>query len=291
MKPWLLAAAFAAMSVANAQNPPEPRVRSVVGDVRKLPEFRSEVMGNERDVHVYLPPGYDANPERRYPVLYMLDGQNVFDGMTSYIPNQEWQADEAAERMIAAGEIEPLIIVAIDNRGAERADEYLPVVQKYQSSSFGGRAGDYGKFLVTELKAFIDANFRTKPEPRHTGLMGSSFGGVATCFIGLSHPGAFGKLAIVSPSVWVGDRYLVRFVQGLEGHTGARVWMDMGTEEGTQSVFDAKGLAGALVGKGWTMDHDLRLVIDEGAKHNEAAWAKRLPDMLRFLFPPTGEAS
>lgn len=261
------------------------RKNSMVGDIRPHTAFESKILGNKRDVWVYLPPDYDKEPNRRYPVLYMHDGQNVFSGQTSYIPNQEWRADEAAEALIKAKVVEPLIIVAISNAGMARGDEYLPTRRTMRETEVGGKADLYGKFMTDELMPVIDQTYRTKKGPANTGLCGSSFGGVVTMHIGLTLPKVFGKLAVVSPSVWWDDRVLVRSVQALKSKPNQRIWLDMGTDEGSGAVADATQLKDALVGKGWREGKDLLFYIDAGARHNEAAWAGRMDAILLWLFP------
>lgn len=258
---------------------------SIVGDVRPHLDFESKILGNKRHVWVYLPPGYETDRERRYPVLYIHDGQNVFDGSTSFIPNQEWRADEAAEALIRAKAVEPVIIVAVSNAGAARADEYLPTRRTFRNHEMGGKADDYGRFLTDELMPEIERSFRAKKGPGETGLCGSSFGGVVTMYLGLNRPDVFGKLAVVSPSVWWDDRLLVKKVLALKDKHRQRIWLDMGTDEGADSVADATRLKDALVQKGWQEGRDLLFYIDSGAKHNEAAWSGRMDAILLFLFP------
>src|SRR5258705_10465824 len=149
---------------------------------------------------VYLPPGYEASKRKSYSVFYLHDGQNLFDGATSFIPGQEWRVDETAQRLIDAGKIEPLIIVGINNAGKDRIDEYTPAADaKYKA---GGKANLYGRMLVEELKPFIDAHYRTRQGAAHTGVGGSSLGGLVSLYLSLKYPRVFGRAAVVSPSVW-----------------------------------------------------------------------------------------
>src|SRR5687767_4496361 len=159
----LVCIAFALVmpTLANAQ-----RQHTLSGDVRHHKSFHSTLLRNDRDLVIYLPPGYDTNPKARYSVLYLHDGQNLFDGATAFIPGKEWQIDETAQRLIAAGKIEPLIIVGINNTGKDRIDEYTPVQDTKRR--MGGKADLYGRMLVEELKPFIDANYRTIRDARHT---------------------------------------------------------------------------------------------------------------------------
>jgi predicted alpha/beta superfamily hydrolase len=256
---------------------------TLTGDFRTHPKFHSKFLPTDRDVMVYLPPGYDADSRRRYAVLYLHDGQNLFDGATSFIPGQEWCVDETAQSLIVAGLIEPVIIVGIYNTGNERVGEYTPSADP--RLKVGGKADLYGRLIVEELKPFIDSHYRTKHDAADTGLGGSSLGGLVTLYLGLRYPNVFGKLAVVSPSVWWDGRLIVDDVRTSRPTTRARIWLDMGTDEGMNATADARTLRDALVSKGWRLDDDLKYFEAVGAKHGETAWAQRVEPMLRFLFP------
>lgn len=270
---------------AAAQQP-----HSLTGDVRLHKNFHSKVLNNDRDVIVYLPPGYDANKSRHYPVLYLHDGQNLFDGATSFIPGQEWRVDETAQSLISGGRIEPLIIVGIYNAGAERINEYTPVADI--RSKAGGKADLYGRMLIEELKPFIDTTYRTQKGAKHTGLGGSSLGGLVSLYLGLKYPSEFGRLAVVSPSVWWADNQIVHYTRATSSKPPLRIWLDIGTKEGrnakeaADTVNGARILRDALVSKGWKPGKDLNYLEAAGAEHNERAWAARVGPMLEFLFPP-----
>jgi predicted alpha/beta superfamily hydrolase len=278
------AAAALLAGTASAQQPAEPRRHTLTGEIRHHPAFHSRFLTRDRDVVVYLPPGYAEHPERRYPVLYMHDGQNLFDGATSFLPGQEWQVDETAERLARSGEILPLIVVGVYNGLDQRANEYTPVADaKYRT---GGEADAYGRLLVEELKPFVDSRYRTLPGPANTGLGGSSLGGVVSLYLGLKYPRVFGRLAVVSPAVWWGRHDLVRRVLDLPNKTRQRIWLDIGAAEGEDTVADARTLCKALTARGWRLGHDLQYMEAQGAAHNETAWAARVEPILRFLFPP-----
>ncbi len=261
---------------------------TLTGDIRVLRNFHSKILNDDRDVLVYLPPGYDAARGTRYSVLYMHDGQNLFDGATSFIPGQEWRVDETAQALIAAAKIEPLIIVGVYNN-KDRINEYTPAADaKYK---LGGKADLYGRMLVEELKPFIDAQYRTKKDGRHTGLGGSSLGGLASLYLALKYRNVFGRVAVVSPSVWFANKQIVRYVEALPKKQPVRIWMDIGTKEGRtaeeaqQAVNDARLLKETLVKKGWKVGKDLSYFEAAGAEHNEGAWAARVEPILTFLFP------
>ncbi|MBI5706973.1 MAG: alpha/beta hydrolase [Armatimonadetes bacterium] len=281
----IAASLLAPVPMQGSQAKPEERRTSLTGVIKAHPAFESKILGNKRDIWVYLPPNYGQEPKRRYPVLYMHDGQNVFDGMTSYIPNMEWRADEAAEALIRAKAIEPILIVAVSNATVERANEYLPTrVTRPNGSGDGGKADLYGRFLTDEVMPFVDKTYRTKKGPQSTGLCGSSFGGVATLHLGLTRPEAFGRLAVVSPSIWWDDQVLLKETKALKRKLPLKIWLDMGTLEGLDSVANAELLKDALAEKGWKEGNDLLYYVDVGAKHNEAAWAGRMDAILLFLF-------
>jgi predicted alpha/beta superfamily hydrolase len=244
--------------------------------------FYSRLLNNERDVIVYLPPRYKRAKKTRYPVLYLHDGQNLFDGATSFIPGREWRVDETAQRLINAGLIAPLIIVGIYNTGHDRVDEYAPTQDERVQK--GGQADLYGRMLVEELKPFVDAHYRTLPDRENTGIGGSSLGGLVSLYLGLRYPHVFSKLAVLSPSAWWDRRMIIRYVQLLEWKPPIRIWLDIGTAEG-DAVNALPPLRDALIEKGWELDSDLKYVEAPDAVHDENAWAERVEPILRFLFP------
>lgn len=262
------------------------RVSSLTGNFERIEGFESKVLKTKRNISVYLPPSYKADLKAKYPVIYMHDGQNVFDGKTSYIPNQEWRADEAAESLIEAGLIEPLIIVAIDNGGMERGNEYLPTKIKLGNNEMGGKADLYGKMLIDEIMPIVNDRYRTKTGPENTGLIGSSFGGVITCYLGTIYPEVFGRLGICSPSVWVDDKVLLTMVKPpAKKVRKPRVWMDIGGKEGAGSIKDTRALFDVYVKNGWKPNSDIVCLVEQNAEHNEIAWSRRLPSILTYLFP------
>ncbi len=162
-------------------------------------QFASKLVDDKHDFIVYRPPMYDAQPDRRFPVLYLHDGQNLFDPNTSFIPGKYWRVGETADALIAAGAIEPLVIVGIYNTGPHRIDEYTPVEDKRLG---GGQADAYGQMIVEELKPFVDHQYRTLPGTENCGMGGSSLGGLVSMYLGLRYTWVFSKLCVMSPSVW-----------------------------------------------------------------------------------------
>ncbi len=231
---------------------------------------------------VYVPEGYDSHHGPRYPVLYLHDGQNLFDRNTAYVPGRIWGVHETADRLIADGEIEPLIIVGIHNAGPDRINEYTPTRDPKMG---GGDADLYGRMLLEEVKPFIDREYCTMQGPEHTGLGGSSLGGLATLYLGLKHPDIFGRLAVLSPSVWWNQKSILDFVSEATPEPRPRIWLDMGTSEGGNTLRDTNLLNKSLLRRGWKEDEDLLYIKVPGGTHDEAAWAQRVEPFLKFLFP------
>ena len=270
-----------ASAPAQAAAPEKPHTLS--GDFKTHEAFHSQFLEWDHTLIVFRPPGYDADQARRYPVLYLHDGQNVFDQATSV--GQEWRVDETAMGLIAGGAVEPLIIVGIYNTGEHRVEEYTPTpdLEKKQ----GGKADLYGRMLIEEIKPFIDREYRTRPDAGSTGLGGSSLGGLLTIHLGIRHPGVFTRLAALSPSVWWDNKIIVREVNELPTKLPLKIWLDAGTGEGEKVVNDARELRDALLTKGWTEGQDLSYMEAAGAQHNEASWAGRVDSVLKYLFPMT----
>jgi predicted alpha/beta superfamily hydrolase len=263
------------------------REPTLSGTIRFHEDFPSKVLGNTRRIAVYLPPDYDDQPESRYPVLYMQDGQNVFDAATSAV-GQEWQADETAERLIRAGKIEPIVIVAIANT-PDRLDEYTATVDAAHQR--GGNVGRYARFLVEELKPFIDQTYRTRPEGSATGVAGSSLGALASLEISRRYPEAFGRIALVSPSLWWDHEQPLR--AGEDGFTwlrGRRLWLD--TESASPSepqsaqTRRARRLAEIIKVAGLADGRDFDFREYPGEDHNETTWGSHFGEILQFLYPP-----
>jgi len=246
--------------------------------------FHSAILPNpyDRAVSVYLPEAYAADPNRRFPVFYMHDGQNLFDDRTSYVPGHTWRAHTTADRLVESGEIEPVILVGVANSGLRRMAEYTPT-RDFRLA--GGEGHAYGRLLIEELKPLIDREYRTLPGPESTALGGSSLGGLITLFLGFEHPETFAKLAVMSPSIWWNNRSILSFVEAPISRPHLRIWLDIGTGEGAKHVRDTDQLFKLLKRRGWQEDLDLAYQRVADAFHSEDAWADRFDDVLRFLFP------
>jgi predicted alpha/beta superfamily hydrolase len=262
--------------------------QTLTGNIKRHRAFPSKILGNRRDILVYLPRGYGRFSRRRYPVLYLQDGQNVFDSATSFA-GVEWGVDETAERLIRGNLIEPIIIVAVANMGEDRVHEYGPTrgvidtgAKRKRRSK--GLAPEYAHFLMDELKPYIDRKYRTNPAPEFTALGGSSLGGLVTLAIGVLYPEVFRRFIVMSPSVWWDDFALYRLVDSIEQKPPLKIWLDTGTAE--PGWEHTRELGNRLIEKGWKLHRDIEYLEAQGADHSEAAWAARVEPALRFLFPP-----
>lgn len=262
---------------------------TVVGDLRYAKAVHSPQFNNTRDIYVWLPPAYDAHDDKRFPVLYMHDGQNLFDEALS--ANGAWNIDNALTALAADGI--HVIVVGIPNAGARRANEYSP----YADARWGdGEADDYLDFLAHTIKPMIDADFRTRPEPVNTGIMGSSMGGLVSLYAGFSTE-LYGKIGALSP-FWIPFADKMSDLVRTAPRHNLKIYMDVGTNEGANMNFpeitpeqlstlyvdSVRAMRDILQDKGYDSDTTLSYVEAEGAIHHETAWEKRLPGALRFLF-------
>jgi len=226
----------------------------------------------DRQITVYLPPGYG---DRAYPVLYMQDGQNLFDDARAF-GGRSWRLHEAADAAIGERKAAPMIIAAIDHLGDKRIDEYTPTRDARRNA--GGGAEAYGRMLLEEIRPLIDRKYRTGHD---AAVGGSSLGGLVALHLGLTS-GAFRAVAAMSPSVWWDDRALLR----TRPTHKASIWLDIGGREGAEAMEGARALRDWLLANGWN-DATLRYHEDRRADHSERAWGARARTMLEFLFPPS----
>ncbi len=263
---------------------------TVVGDLKVADNIYSPQLHNRRRLFVYLPPSYAVEADRRYPVLYMQDGQNLFDESLSYAG--EWQVDETMEALSHEG-IEA-IVVGIANMETRRIDEYSPF--KDRRLHKGGRGDWYIAFMANTLKPLIDREFRTMPAREHTGVLGSSMGGLISLYAFFSRPDVFGFAGAMSPSLWFAQEAIFSYVRQAAFEPG-KLYLDIGTHEGgdtrpshrpphkytSRYLSAARRMRDLLAAKGYAEGQLLRYEEEEQAIHNEAAWARRLPAALRFL--------
>lgn len=240
---------------------------TVTGHLLIQPQTQIPQLHTQRPVLVHLPPSYFIS-DRRYPVLYMHDGQNLFDAATSFA-GTEWQVDETLQQL--AGEGIETIAVGIYHGDKQRIHEYTPFARWH------GKGERYLDFLVQTLKPAIDRSFRTQPDPPHTGLIGSSMGGLISLYGFFQHPQVFGLAGVISPALWVAHGAIYEFVRSAARNPG-RIYLDHGTRESS-----ARPMMQILKEKGYQFGRDLHYVAEKGGHHSEHDWARRLPDALRFL--------
>ena len=297
----LLLVLAGSVSAQRASKPAAGRC-TATGDL-EIHALRSEIFHNTRQLRVLLPAGYrdSANASRRYPVLYLNDGQNLFDVCTAIFGPKEWQVDETAIRLIAQGQVQPLIIVGIDNAGrheaarlqeeprvGSRPNEYLPWPDSGLDPFLAVVHGkDYPRFLTGEVMPFVEGHYRVKTGPDNTGLGGSSYGALITLYVIQHVPGVFGRVLIESPSVYVDDYHILKEAAGRRDWP-ARLYFGAGTDETPadsplQLPADVHRVVALLERNG--VGRDRVLVNITPGQHNEDAWASRFPTALAFLFP------
>lgn len=254
--------------------------------LHKRSDFQSRVLAGPRELVVYLPPSYDANPQQRFPVMYLHDAQNVFEAKTAYVPGNYWRAGETAGDLVLSQRMQPVILVGIPHGGDRRIDEFTP--SRNPQNSYGGQAHLYGRMIVEEIMPFIENQYRVLSGAKNTGLGGSSLGGLVTMYLGTQYPEVFGKLAVMSPSVWWDYRVILRRIVSVTHPHRAKIWLDVGTNEGSNprgTLRDTRLLRDVLTRKGWKNGVNLYYYEDAHGAHDEASWAARTPHMLQFLFP------
>lgn len=255
---------------------------SVVGTL-EIHRIDSDALKARRDIRVWLPADYHDHPDRRYAVLYQFDGQNCFDRATSAFGN-EWKIDETITDLRERDRIQPLIVVGIDNGGANRIDEYTFTADPVHG---GGKGDSSARFLLNDVIPFVETHYRVRSQRRDRLLGGSSLGGLVSLEIARRHPDRFGGVIAMSPSLWWDASALLNELErDASALRDTRLWIDVGTREGdeagaTRNVQLIQRLDAILTGK--TIDH--RLVIAKDAEHNEQAWAERFPDAILYLLP------
>ncbi len=260
-------------------------------------ELESRVFGNTRKVRVWLPYTHGEKPDQkvRYPVLYLNDGQDLFDSGESVHFSSEWAVDETISMMIADGSIGPVIVVGIDNGGRKnRAREYLPYPDKYLTPPEPTPSGSrYASFLESDVLPMIEARYPVRSDKAGRTLGGSSYGALIALYVAVTRPELFGQLLLESPSVYVDDNHVLRDVKKT-GLRISRLYLGAGTNEiGVGSCGDhaeyievVRGvldLSHILIGLDFPVG-SIRVNIEPCANHSPAAWARRLPEALSFLY-------
>jgi predicted alpha/beta superfamily hydrolase len=248
------------------------------GTFATIRNFWSPQLSNSRTLLVYLPPSYAQNPLKRYPVLYMHDGQNLFNAATSSF-GTEWQVDENIDALVATGAMDEVIVVGAYNT-ANRIWEYTPCCD---ADYGGGGASTYERFLIDTVKPYIDASFRTLPGKANTAVMGSSLGGLLSFYLARRNPTVFGKAGCMSSSFWWNNEALTAEVQQSTAHVPVRFYLDAGTS--SDGLPQTTTMSQALRADGYVQGVDLDFVTAQGGSHDEASWAARVDVPLQWLFP------
>lgn len=270
--------------------------------VARIPRFTGSLP--DRPLYIYLPPGYDDDEERRYPVLYMHDGQNVFEAFAQDSFNgTTWCADRSADRLIREERMRPALIVGVGNGKDHRMAEYLPpfMTLRMRTGPKGrrqipGKADQVAAYYIEEVAPFIASTYRTLPGREHVATCGSSMGGLLSAYFAWEHTDFARHHGVISPSFWLtrnqegGLEILERIA--MAARPDVRIWLDSGTLDSTGTNAygdDGKALTiqarNLLMEKGFVIGRDFCYFLDDGAAHTEAAWARRMPLILEFLYP------
>jgi metallo-beta-lactamase class B len=258
---------------------PRPHTRAanvqVISDSFRLPQLG----GRARRVWLYLPPGYAAARGRRYPVLYLQDGQNVFDEATSF--SGEWGVDETLNQLAVSGQrVAECIVVAVDNGGERRLDEYSPWPNTEYKK--GGEGDQYTDFLAHTLKPYIDAHYRTRPDAAHTAVAGSSMGGLIALYAGLKYPQIFGRVGVFSPAIWFAKDSLLAYEQRRPAPRASRFYFVAGPGESATMLPLMQPARRALLTNGMPVAR-VALVAPADGQHAEWFWRREFGPAYRWL--------
>ena len=243
---------------------------SILSDTFYMPQ-----LGRKRKIWLYLPKEYNTS-SGSYPVLYMHDGQNLFDRQTSF--SGEWKIDESLDSMVLRGD-KGCIVVGIDNGGSNRLNEYSPWI----NPQYGGGQGDeYIDFIVQTLKPYIDNNYRTLGDKENTCMIGSSMGGLISTYAGIKYPDVFGRIAAFSSSYWFsGECYKQVSDTGVKNTS--YFYMVAGEQEGGNQTADMEKMYDLLLLSGGATENVSKMAHDDG-KHSEWYWAREFPKAYKWLF-------
>lgn len=261
-----------------------------VSEIVFVKNFKSQILNNERDMAIYLPPDYKENIDKSYPVLYMHDGQNLFTGIEGG-SNDKWKVQETADKLILENKVEDIIIVGIYNT-PDRISEYTEsYMDKYNA---GGKGEDYSRFVASEVKPYIDSNFRTLKDRENTAIAGSSLGGLISFYIGWNYPEIFKKIGAISSSFWWDSNNMQKHIESYKGvKKDLSIWIDVGNAEENSDrnhngiidmVDDARDMVYALNKKGFITHKDVMYYEATSGEHNEASWADRFDQVLLYMF-------
>jgi metallo-beta-lactamase class B len=260
--------------------PAGPRPHTLAANVRVLADsFRlPQLPGRTRRVWLYLPPGYARQSARRYPVLYVQDGQNVFDDATAFAG--EWGVDETLNQLAARHPATEAIVVAVDNGGEHRLDEYSPWLNAEYNK--GGEGAAYVDFLAYTLKPYIDAHYRTQPGAAHTAIAGSSMGGLIALYAGLKYPRTFGRVGVFSPALWFAKDSLLAYVRRRPASLASRFYFVAGPAESETMLPLMVAARQHLVASGVPAGH-IRLRAPADGQHAEWFWRREFGPVYRWL--------
>ena len=250
-------------------------------------EIPSLYLGLTRRLTVWTPPRSRAKQLRRYPVLYLNDGQNLFEPARAFA-GVTWRVQQTATRLVRTRRIPPLIIVGIDHGGARRGREYLPIDDELNPTARNPLGREYAEFVTREVMPFIARQYPVAPGASHTGFGGSSYGAIAALNTAMIKPGVFGKLLIESPSLYVGGEYLLRRTSHVDRWPG-RIYLGVGTTETSSAERNHETVANVLkletiLRRAGLGARRLHVVVEDGATHSEWAWAARFSVALEFLY-------
>lgn len=245
------------------------------GQLAIVDKFASPQLHNGRALRIFLPASYQENSAKRYPVLYMHDGQNLFDAKTAAYGVQ-WGIASTINRLVATGVMEEVIVVGIDNT-PDRIAEYTPCCDAQYG---GGKLDGYGAFVVDTVKPYIDKTYRTLPDKAHTAILGSSLGALASLAIAQRYPDLFAQAGAMSGSFWWNGK---TFIEKAAPRVPVRLYLDAGTRD--DGLEDTVAMRDALLKRGYQLERDLLFYKADGASHNETSWAARVERPLTWFFP------
>lgn len=259
------------------------QAHSVVGDLRVV-QVPGEGKSPARPICIWLPANYAEKTSEKFPVLYMLDGQNCFDRATSAF-GKEWQIDETLTQLIDQKNLAPMVVVGIDSVGFPRIDEYTFVADpKYG----GGKGKKFADVLLHQIKPYVEKNYHVRSDRDGNFIGGSSLGGLFVLEMARQHPGVFAGVIAMSPSVWWDDRQIMHEIaRDPMGISQSRIWLDVGTHENphatdaenARAVDDVRQLDAVLARQ--HVRH--QFMVATGAEHDENAWAKRFPAAVPYI--------